>query len=80
MAEWEKRRNGAMAADWGQNLQLARFAPPQAEQQVLMRALVGEEEDTRRFFLAREGMIPPETFFNPANIRRIVAGSLATES
>ena len=31
----------------------------------------GNQEDTNRFVMAREGMIPPEEFFNPENLRRI---------
>ena len=36
-------------------------------------ALRGNQEATNRFFMAREGMIPPETFFNPDNLQRIMA-------
>jgi len=34
-------------------------------------ALRGNHQDTRRFIMAREGMIPPEEFFNPENLQRI---------
>jgi hypothetical protein len=39
----------------------------------LRGALRGDQEETNRFFMAREGMIPPETFFNSENLRRIMA-------
>ena len=55
------------------NLDLARFTPPSAEQQRLQAALHGNQEATNQFFMAREGMIPPETFFNPENLQRIMA-------
>jgi hypothetical protein len=32
----------------------------------------GNHPDTNRFAMAREGMIPPEEFFNPENLQRII--------
>ena len=55
------------------NLDLARFTPPPADQQQLQAALRGNQEATNQFFMAREGMIPPESFFNPENLQRILA-------
>jgi hypothetical protein len=31
---------------------------------------------TNRFYKAREGMIPPESFFNPDNLRSIMAAAM----
>lgn len=72
LTEYEQRRNEATMPDYRLNLALARLQPPPDEELHLMRALVGNQEATNRFFMAREGMIPPETFFNPANLDAIM--------
>jgi hypothetical protein len=48
-----------------------------AELLQLRAALRGNEEDTRRFIMAREGMIPSEEFFNAGNLERILANAEA---
>jgi flavin-dependent dehydrogenase len=73
MADYERRRNEATLAEFQTNLDLARFTPPPADQQRLQAALQGNQEATNQFFMAREGMIPPERFFNPENLHRILA-------
>jgi flavin-dependent dehydrogenase len=73
LEEYERRRNEATMADYRTNLELARFTTPSAEQQRLQAALHGNQEDMNQFFRAREGMIPPELFFNPKNLQRIMA-------
>jgi flavin-dependent dehydrogenase len=77
MAHYERRRNEFTLAEYRMNLDLARFAPLPADQQRLHAALHGNQEATNRFFMAREGMIPPETFFNPDNLQRIMASAHA---
>lgn len=72
MAEYERRRNEATMPDYMENLALAQFKPIPAEVSQLRLALRSNQEDTNRFFLAREGMIPRETFFNPENLTRIM--------
>lgn len=79
MAEYERRRNEATIADYRENLALAQFKPIPAEVSQLRLALRGNQEDTNRFFLAREGMVPPETFFNPENLKRIM-GTVMNQS
>jgi flavin-dependent dehydrogenase len=72
LCDYERRRNEATMADYRQNIDRARFTPsPQGELR-LLRALVGDQEATNRFFMAREGMIPLESFFNQANLNAIV--------
>jgi len=61
----------ATIADYRMNLDLAQFKPLSAEQRQLLEAIRGDQEATNRFFMAREGMIPPETFFNPENLGRV---------
>jgi flavin-dependent dehydrogenase len=75
MADYERRRNEATLADFRMNIDLARFTPPAADQRRLQAALRGNQQATNEFFLAREGMIPPERFFNPENPERILAGA-----
>lgn len=73
LADYERRRNEATLPDYRENLHLAQFKSLPAEVYQLRGALRGDQEETNRFFMAREGMIPPETFFNSENLRRIMA-------
>lgn len=73
LAGYEQRRNEATLVDYRLNLRQASFAPPPHEEMQLIMALPGNQEAINRFFLAREGMIPPEWFFNPGNIARVIA-------
>jgi 2-polyprenyl-6-methoxyphenol hydroxylase-like FAD-dependent oxidoreductase len=75
LAEYERRRNEATTPDYHQNIAMARFSPLPPEVKMLRAALRGNQPDTDQFYLAREGMIPPETFFNPANLGRIAAAA-----
>jgi hypothetical protein len=77
LEDYERLRNDATMADFRANLDLARFKPPPADQQRLQAALEGDQEATNQFFMAREGMIPPERFFNPGNLQRVMAGAAA---
>ena len=73
MADYEKRRNRASASDYERNIDFARFKPLPPETYQLRAALRGNQEDTNRFIMATEGMIPREEFFNPQNLQRIFA-------
>ena len=77
LAGYERLRNEATLEEYKQNLQLARLQPPPDDLLQLRAALRDNEEQTNRFFMAREGMIAPETFFNPENLQRIMVGALA---
>jgi flavin-dependent dehydrogenase len=72
--DYERQRNEATVADYRMNLELAQFKPLSAEQRRLLEAVRGNQEVINQFLMAREGMIAPETFFNPQNLRRIGAG------
>ena len=76
---YEHRRNQATLAEYRENIARARFCPMSAEVLQLRRALRGNQEDTNRFIMAREGMLPGEDFFNPLNLERIL-GISGTES
>lgn len=71
----EFRRNDATMGDYRENIARASFGPVPAELLQLRSALRGNQEDTKRFILAREGWIPPEEFFNPENVERILANA-----
>jgi flavin-dependent dehydrogenase len=73
LADYERRRNEAMLGEYHQNLQMARFEPLPKELMQIRAAVRGDQEATNQFFMAREGMIPRETFFNPENLQRIMA-------
>jgi len=75
LLKYEQRRNDATMADYQENIAGARFSPIPVDLLRLRAALRGNEEDTRRFIMAREGMIPPEEFFNPENVERILVNT-----
>jgi len=75
LADYEQQRNAATMADYRLNLHHAQFKPPTPEEQNLIAALQGSQEATNQFFMARQGMIPPETFFNPENLQRLMRAS-----
>jgi flavin-dependent dehydrogenase len=71
---YEQRRNEATLPDYQQNIQLARMQTPPAAMLRLRAALRGNQDETNRFYLATEGMIPREAFFNPETMQRLFAG------
>ena len=78
LAYYERVRNDATTPDYHTNLELARLRrkPPPAEQYPLRAALRGNAADTRRYYLAIQGMVDPAPFFDPSNLTRIIrAGS-----
>jgi hypothetical protein len=78
LAQYARRRNEATIAEYHENIALARFNPVPAELLQLRLALGGNQEKTNRFIMAREGMIPPEDFFNPENQQRILGNAAAS--
>jgi 2-polyprenyl-6-methoxyphenol hydroxylase-like FAD-dependent oxidoreductase len=72
LMKYEQCRNEATMADYRENIAQAKFAPMPAQLLQLRAALRGNEEDTRRFIMAREGMIPPSEFFNAKNLDRVL--------
>jgi flavin-dependent dehydrogenase len=77
LADYERRRNEASIADFRQNLHLAQFKPLTDEMRQLRAAVRGNREATNQFLMANEGMIPRDAFFNPENLQRLRAPSLA---
>ena len=62
-------------ADYRENIAQARFEPAPIELLELRAALRGNQEDTNQFIMAREGLVPPEEFFNDENLQRIQSKS-----
>lgn len=71
LADYERLRNEQTLPDFHENIELARLKPPPPEFRQLIAALRLNQEESNRFFLAREGLIPRATFFNRENLRRI---------
>ncbi|MCA9955819.1 MAG: hypothetical protein KC434_13915, partial [Anaerolineales bacterium] len=74
LAEFEQKRNETSLPLYQENLARATFTPPPPEQRQIRQALVdnGNQADTNAFYKAVLGLAPPETFFNPENIGRIL--------
>lgn len=80
LAGYEVRRNAATLDDYRLNLSLATFEPRPETERRLLAAIAGDREEMNRFFRAREGMIPAESFFNEDNIARLIgAGARAKQ-
>jgi len=73
MASYEQQRNAAAMQLYRQNAELARFNPVSEDVLAIRAALRGNQEETNRFYLAQDGIIPPEEFFNPSNLQRLNA-------
>jgi flavin-dependent dehydrogenase len=71
--DYERRRNEATMPDYRMNLDLAQFKPIPPELRRVLETVQGNPETINQFLMAREGMIAPEAFFNPQNLRRIGA-------
>ena len=74
LADYQRRRDEATLPGYRENLVAAELKPA-PEQRGLVAALRGDQAAANHFFMAREGMVPPETFFNPENLGRVMAGS-----
>ena len=77
LIRYKLRRNEATMADYRENIDRAKFVPMPAEALQLRAALRGNQDETRRFIMASEGMIPPKEFFNPENLERILVNAQA---
>jgi 2-polyprenyl-6-methoxyphenol hydroxylase-like FAD-dependent oxidoreductase len=73
LADYESERNAMTMAAYRENLQFAAFGDPPSDLLRLRHALRGDAAETRRYYLARQGRIPPATFFNPENIERLLS-------
>jgi hypothetical protein len=66
---------GPFTTQFAAGTSLARLRNRKGLRLLALLALRGNPEETDRFFLAIEGIIPPESFFNPTNLGRIPAAA-----
>jgi flavin-dependent dehydrogenase len=76
LAGYERRRNAASQEDYENNLKAARFTPLPPQAMALRAALRGDAALTRAFYLARQEMVPRETFFNREVMGRLLGAAL----
>ena len=72
LAGYENTRNELAAGGYESSIQLAHLAPPPAEMQMLLGALLHDQEQTNRFMGTFAGTVPPAEFYAPENVARIV--------
>jgi 2-polyprenyl-6-methoxyphenol hydroxylase-like FAD-dependent oxidoreductase len=72
LADYEQQRNAAAMELYHENTRWAQFQPVPERLHAIRAAVRGNQEETNRFFMARQGMIPPEEFFNPENVQRLL--------
>jgi flavin-dependent dehydrogenase len=72
LGDYERMRNQETRGLYGLTQEFASLAPPAPEQQALFAALQTNAEDTNRFFGVVAGTVPPDEFFAPENLARIV--------
>jgi hypothetical protein len=72
LARYEEQRNRASKDEYLLNLNLAAGRPLPETYANLRAAVQGDSQATRQFFLANQGMIPRETFFNDENMQNLL--------
>jgi hypothetical protein len=70
---YEEQRHAASMRLYHENAYQAQFKPVPEDLLAIRAAIREDQEKTNRFYLARQGMIPPQEFFNPENLRRLMA-------
>ena len=75
LCDYERKHNKSTMPDFRTNISSAQFRglPPEIYQN--HATIRGDAEERWRFFLAFERMIPPQSFFNPENMARLVGGA-----
>ena len=72
LAHYETRRNEASRSDYVLNTHLASNKPLPEELAHVRYAIRGNASATRSYFLAIQGMVPRETFFNERNMQALL--------
>jgi flavin-dependent dehydrogenase len=80
MARYEQQRNEASMQLYRQNAEQARFLPVPEKELAIRAAIRRDQEATNKFYLALQGMIPREEFFNPASKQQSSEGIPAETS
>jgi hypothetical protein len=73
LADYERLRNEVSAADFDENVAMARFTPLRPEVLAIRAPVRERPADATRFVKARMGMIDPATFFNPQSLQQLLA-------
>lgn len=77
LGDYERQRNEATMRDYQMNLHLASFKPAPDDMLRVRAAIRGNPEASRQFYMAVEGLIPHQEFFNPANLERLLTAPQA---
>jgi hypothetical protein len=77
LSNYERQRNEASMSEYRENIHMAQFKPLPPDLVAIRAGIRGNQEDTNKFFMARQGMIPREEFFNPENLQRLKARAAA---
>jgi len=80
LASYEQRRNEATLPDYHANLAMAQLGPLPPQHLRLRAALRDNPEATNQFFLATEGMVDPQAFFDEENIVALIAGAAVAQA
>jgi flavin-dependent dehydrogenase len=72
LAEYEQRRNELSAHGFQSTVDFARLQPPAPEMQQLFAALRGSPRERDRLFGTFAGTVPPDEYFAPDNLARIL--------
>jgi 2-polyprenyl-6-methoxyphenol hydroxylase-like FAD-dependent oxidoreductase len=72
LADYQTQRDRETLPMFDFTLQLASFAPPKPEEQMLFSALARRPEEAQRFFGVLAGVVPMGEYFAPRNLLRVV--------
>jgi flavin-dependent dehydrogenase len=73
LANYERQRDEAVLPLFERTLEAAKIEPAPPDFLALRAALRGNQADTDRLYGAMMGTVPPEEFFSPQNLGRIMA-------
>jgi 2-polyprenyl-6-methoxyphenol hydroxylase-like FAD-dependent oxidoreductase len=74
LAGFQQRRDADALPIYEMTTDLASFAPPQPEQQMLFAALAEQPDEVDRFLGVINGSESPAEYFAPANVMRVIGG------
>jgi len=72
LADYQRRRDRAALPMYRFTLELASFAPPRPEQEMLFRALADRPEEVGRFLGVLACAVPVDAYFSPRNLVRLL--------
>jgi flavin-dependent dehydrogenase len=72
LAGYQAARDAAALPMYEMTIDLASFAPPRPEQEMLVRALEGNQAEIDRFLSVLTGSLPGPEYFTPRNMLRLI--------